>query len=509
MTHLLSPVTGRSSKRKLSGVIAALVISLSLLALSGCGLIGGNTPTPTPPPSTTVTPEEQPANSSPAQPQPTATPLTDVLGPAPVTDTTYLHPPFAQEQCGTCHDLTNKENPKELWGPVVEVCRVCHWQVIDAEQPSHIHDPFPEGECLSCHAPHASGEAFLFKAPQGEVCRECHDEVPEQPHPPIATEECLLCHAGHGSEQEVILREPMADLCARCHADHTQEGVAFGPHAEEAQECSLCHDPHTGEFQDQVETNGCGECHEEVVQANPRVPHDPVSDDECLKCHVFHQEDQYALLAKPQPAICRGCHEPGKPGAQTHPRIAQGECLLCHAGHGNEQEAILRKDERELCSTCHDDKVVATASSIEDHFNSEDLPLCDNCHDPHNGTHDPIDLAEGCSQCHTDEAPPITALREASQDIHKPMREEGCVACHDFHKVQVDHPIGDVSATDLCLECHEDLPHDAHPVSGEPDPWHGGDLSCASCHSAHDTQYPANVLVPGDALCLECHELGQ
>ncbi len=509
MTNLLPPITERSSEGKLSIGVAGLVIILSLLVLSRCSLSGKSTPTPAPPSRVTATPEKSPAKSTLTHPQPTATSPAGVLGPAPVAGRTYLHEPFAKEQCGTCHDLTNKEDPTQLWGPVVEVCRVCHWQVIDAEQPTYVHDPFPEGECLRCHNPHASDQAFLLKAPQAQVCRDCHDEVPEQPHPSIASEECLLCHAGHGSEQPAILREPQAELCARCHADHTQQGVAFGPHAEKAKECTLCHQPHTGEFQDGVVSVGCRQCHEDVIVAVPPVSHKPVVDDKCLACHVFHQEDQFALLAKPQPTICRDCHELGKPVEQTHPHIASSECLLCHTGHGGEHEALLRIDERTVCSTCHEDKVKAVQGSIKPHFESKNLPLCDSCHNPHDGSQDPIKLTESCARCHTDEAPPIPALRQVSLSIHEPMRKEGCVACHDFHKVKAGHPIGAISTNEFCLECHGDLSHGVHPLSGRPDPWHGGELSCDSCHSPHDTPFPANLLVSGDALCLECHKLGQ
>lgn len=488
--------------------VAVLVIILSLLVLTRCSVLDQSTPVPAPPPSATATPNEEPTGSPTAQSQPTATPIANVLGPAPVSDTTYLHNPFVNEQCGTCHDLTNKENPRQLWGPVVEVCRVCHWQVIDATQPTHVHDPFPEGKCLSCHDPHASAQPFLLKAPQGQVCRQCHDEPAKQSHPSIASGECLLCHAGHGSDQPALLREPQATLCGRCHADHIREGQAFAPHAEKAQECTLCHKPHTGEFQfpkDQV-AEGCEQCHSDVFTAQPAVSHEPVQAGFCLRCHDFHQEEQFALLAKPQPDICRSCHELGNPVKQTHPNIAVGECLLCHAGHGGQQAVLLRKDERALCSTCHEDKLVATQTSVKPHFEREDLPVCDSCHNPHDGSQDAVKLTESCGQCHSDKAPPIAELRQASQSIHQPMREKGCVACHKFHNLKAGHPIGDISASDLCLECHKDLPHEAHPVSGRPDPWHGGQLTCVSCHSPHDTPYQANLLASGDALCLQCHK---
>jgi len=61
LTHLVPPTSGRSFKRKLSGRIAALVIILSVLALSRCSLFGESTPAPTPTVAATALPEELPA----------------------------------------------------------------------------------------------------------------------------------------------------------------------------------------------------------------------------------------------------------------------------------------------------------------------------------------------------------------------------------------------------------------------------------------------------------------
>lgn len=511
MANIVSPNAGYSLEQKAPIGAVVLVITLSVLALAGCSLLRQATPTPTPPPVIPTATPEEPASSPTAAPQPTPTSARSILGPAPVSDTTYLHEPFAREQCGACHDLLNKEDPTQLWGGVVEVCRVCHWQKIDGVQPSHIHAPFPEGKCLTCHNPHTSAQAFLLRAPQGQLCRECHDEPDKQPHPPIAPEECLLCHSGHGSEQRAILREPQAQLCARCHADHIQEGAAFQPHAEKARDCTLCHKPHTGEFKFDPNrvAEGCKACHPDVFSAELQVAHKPVEAGFCLRCHDFHQEQQFALLAKPQPDICRNCHEVGKPVEQTHPPIAPGECLLCHSGHGGEHKALLRKPERDMCATCHEDKLVAVGTNVKAHFENENLPLCDSCHNPHNGSQDPVELTASCGQCHTDQIPSISAMRQGSPGIHQPLREEGCVACHEFHGLDAGYPIASTPVNELCMECHATLSHGAHPLSGRPDPWHGGELACDSCHSPHDTPFSDNLLASGDALCLQCHELGR
>lgn len=501
------PNGGRAVKACLSAGVLIIVL-VAIGAVLRFGLLQGNTEAPTPPP--LATPSPGVVSPGPLRVQATPTPPA-ALGPAPVTDTTYLHEPFALEQCGTCHDLLNVEDPEALWGPVVEVCRVCHWQTLDAPQPTFIHDPYPEGECLDCHEPHASGQPFLLLKPQPQVCLDCHEDFPPdgQPHPDLAAGECLLCHAGHGSATQAILRKPQSDLCTRCHADHVVEGPVFVAHTEEqARECATCHDPHTGEPQDAIGTAGCRQCHEDIFVATPAVSHEPVEEQDCLACHDFHRREHVDLLRQDQPETCTRCHEEEQPLEQPHPQLAAGECLLCHTGHGGQQAALLRREERSLCGTCHEEQVTPMALRVTEHFRDENLPACDTCHDPHQGSVKAgWELAEACGGCHTDALPSRMALAANSPIVHEPLREEGCIACHDFHTVEQDRPL-EVAVNTLCLDCHEDVQHDAHPVSGAQDRWNGGPLTCVSCHAPHDSPYPAELRLPGDALCLKCHGFG-
>ena len=488
-------------------VLAIGVASLGLLV--SCGFLHGVSPTPTPPP---VRPEPVEHRSPLPNPraQPTSTSATALLGPAPITDTTYLHEPFALEQCGTCHDLLNRENPKALWGPVVEVCRVCHWQTLDAPQPAYVHDPYPEGKCLSCHDPHASGQPFLLTKPQPDTCLGCHEDFPPdgQPHPKLAAGECLLCHADHGSDQPGLLRQAQLPLCGRCHADHIARGPVFAAHLkDEAQECARCHDPHTGKLRPDLATKGCGACHDELLSATPPVRHKPVEEkQDCLACHVFHQRTHVDLLRDDLPRACTRCHEEGRPLQQPHPKLAANECLLCHTGHGGREAALLRYDERTLCGKCHAEQVTPASQQVKEHFRDRELPRCDACHDAHQGNlRDPSAVTEACGHCHRDEFP-STALATAPEGVHKPLREKGCTACHKFHTAERKRPL-DEDVNTHCLGCHEKLQHGGHPVSGKRDVWHGGPLTCVSCHAAHDSPYEAELLLPGDALCLKCHTL--
>lgn len=472
---LASPGTGRWRRGKTPELVVVLVIALVCLALMACS---GDQESPTPPPATT-TPAEGSSGPS-AQAQPTTASPANILGPAPVTDTTYLHAPFAEEQCGTCHDLQNQQNPRALWAAsVVETCRLCHWQTIDGPQPSHLHDPFPQGECLACHNPHASGQVHLLKKPQEQLCRDCHGPTEKQIHPSVAEEECSLCHAGHGSEQQAILREPQAALCARCHADHTRENVAFQPHTEAAQDCALCHDPHTGEMVKEIASEGCRQCHEEVFTAEVSVAHAPVQGGLCLSCHDFHQKRQFALLAKPQPDLCRDCHPAGDPVAQTHPDTAQGECSLCHAGHGGEHDALLRQAEADLCATCHQ---ASTHGNVDAsfHFQGQFQVECTTCHNPH-GPVGNLALIRG--EVNDNE---ITFTARTGQD--------------SFDEID------DENTDDLCATCHTNTAHNRVP-SNRSEVEHFENGTCTNCHphNLDDRGETVDGFLLDRAFCIQCH----
>lgn len=217
----------------------------------------------------------------------------------------------------------------------------------------------------------------------------------------------------------------------------------------------------------------------------------------CLKCHNMHVAQQ------PSPnALCQECHE----DVQIH---MEASCADCHDPHGGtEKLALLRGEVRSLCVECHDDKVAPSEQQVGAHFQHEDLPECETCHEPHQGSMKGMELTEACAGCHTDVMPSEATLAAVPPVVHEPLRGEGCRACHDFHAVKRDRPLA-VAVNTLCFECHDDLRHDAHPVSGKRDAWHGGLLTCVSCHAPHDSPFQTELRLAGDALCLQCHRFQQ
>lgn len=103
-----------------------------------------------------------------------------------------------------------------------------------------------------------------------------------------------------------------------------------------------------------------------IQAAFPKVP--DIKQD-CSLCHSIHKAGGGAILIRPLPDLCIGCHpdrtgmgehpigiKPAKASSEIQPLDNQGEitCTTCHAPHGEgDHPKMLRKNPDELCIACH------------------------------------------------------------------------------------------------------------------------------------------------------------
>ena len=81
-----------------------------------------------------------------------------------------------------------------------------------------------------------------------DACSVCHPRYfsPEVGHAPATDGECIECHEMHRSEHPALLKMPLYDMCIECHEE--AEDLSQPAHqGEQAQRCTVCHDPHFGE----------------------------------------------------------------------------------------------------------------------------------------------------------------------------------------------------------------------------------------------------------------------
>lgn len=151
--------------------------------------------------------------------------------------------------CSDCHsvhagaDLTTK--PKD----VPQMCFKCHQDKIsDFLLPSH-HPLKGRLFCNDCHEPHGTMTEYqLRKKTTKETCIRCHQEKggPFLYEHADNMEDCMLCHRPHGSVNDDLLNERQPFLCLQCHSGHRITGAGGSPSSIENKSsfftrCTDCH----------------------------------------------------------------------------------------------------------------------------------------------------------------------------------------------------------------------------------------------------------------------------
>jgi len=202
------------------------------------------------------------------------------------------------------------------------------------------------------------------------------------------------------------------------------------------------------------------------------------------------------------------------------------------------------------CAECHilepretDRKPVNPASFIAEAFDKEAViratSTCYSCHNKIAASpyvHGPV-AVWSCLSCHDDKSDPKYSVKKPDTEvcygchieqktdwqskkvIHGPVTLGKCTICHSPHSS--NYPFNLYKATwDLCVNCHADRGSGTHvlgnsffpgghPTRDKPDPVRTGkELSCASCHNPHASDYPHMWAFEARdmfELCRKCH----
>jgi predicted CXXCH cytochrome family protein len=188
---------------------------------------------------------------------------------------------------------------------------------------------------------------------------------------------------------------------------------------------------------------------------------------------------------------------------RLHPALDDG-CEGCHAVEGGKLKA---KDQKEACYACHND--FSKAEDGKKVFLHDPVAKgeCTGCHDPHFSARPKLrKLEKGCLECH-DPFP-------AKGTVHQPVANNDCVSCHSPHAgpapKQLVRP-----GNALCLGCHDTV-HERHrttEVRGkmtevpEDFPREKGWLACLGCHLPHQSAERKLFRMNQQDLCKACHRL--
>jgi len=240
----------------------------------------------------------------------------------------------------------------------------------------YLHEPFKIGSCLVCHVDDDSNPSGLIAKNISELCYKCHprQDSNEFDHEPVKNGRCTECHDPHQSDAKPLLKgSDTNDLCLKCH-DRAKKAESI----------------------------------KSFVDMNKKFRHKP-ADESCTNCHKSHTS-KYEKLLKAEDSkmnLCFECHKDIESHKDFKSFLAdvkykhspvqnsQNRCLECHDVHASDYKKLLKTDLVSLCLSCHD-KPIKT---------DEDGRVL-------------INISE-----HLDKHP----------NWHKPIKEYGCIVCHDSH----------------------------------------------------------------------------
>ncbi|PVZ68834.1 DmsE family decaheme c-type cytochrome [Pelagibaculum spongiae] len=153
--------------------------------------------------------------------------------------------------CTSCHTLHQGDDKVRDKTDQYQVCTSCHQE---RKMDKHKRSNHMLGEglyaCSSCHNPHGTlNQNMLIQPTINQTCTECHTEKRGpflNEHAPVA-EDCALCHSPHSSNERYLLKQRMPFLCKNCHVGQHQNVAGNVGSAINGKSCLNCHsDIHGG-----------------------------------------------------------------------------------------------------------------------------------------------------------------------------------------------------------------------------------------------------------------------
>lgn len=153
--------------------------------------------------------------------------------------------------CGTCHDVVTdgKNTAVGLKMSKAQLCFACHQK--SGEE--YLHSPYAQGNCTSCHDPHSSDYPVHLRAETNTVCLRCH--APQRFRNSTAASSDLLPGRGPAAK-DVSASDAPAETVSATTFDSALQAIHGSaesflrmmsalPSARQPVLCTSCHDPHS------------------------------------------------------------------------------------------------------------------------------------------------------------------------------------------------------------------------------------------------------------------------
>lgn len=303
-------------------------------------------------------------------------------------DTRYLQfKSVSFATCTACHDDHHK-------GTFGTDCQKCHspagWRQLRIAEGSfdHAKTHYPlEGRhaAVACAQCHSGGNFGKFKNADLRRCSTCHGDYHAGQFADRPEEgACEACHtvagfspslfepAKHATTRFPLRGAHAAIPCGRCHGEREIDGRRTRQFTWNERACMNCHDdPHAGQFDARIASQGCTGCHDEdswhVLQFDHAATNFPLTgrhrDLLCDKCHKTRTVNgKRAVVFRMGEMRCDGCHEDEHRG-QFVTDGGRTDCARCHDPGGWKQPrfdhatmsrfALTGRHESLSCERCH------------------------------------------------------------------------------------------------------------------------------------------------------------
>jgi DmsE family decaheme c-type cytochrome len=216
----------------------------------------------------------------------------------------------------------------------------------------------------------------------------------------------------------------------------------------------------------------------------------------CTDCHpgdrrhweedpnTYPMPNPSAMTAAAEARLCATCHQTAHQQnmLEKNPHTANAvNCSGCHNVHGGTHTALLRKPQPQLCYGCHGDVAGQFAKSYR-HPVSDGLMKCSDCHMTLSETSRALSRngTNVCLRCHGEFAGPFPFEHPATLDFSA--EEGGCLSCHEPHGSHLPRMLTqpyEAPHFQLCSQCHSVPRHNLNPMHGTA--WSG--KPCNDCHT--------------------------
>jgi len=207
--------------------------------------------------------------------------------------------------------------------------------------------------------------------------------------------------------------------------------------------------------------------------------------DLAAKSKMYHPV--HSPIKEGESCVSAKCHSELAKARYVHAPVATGACLICHTNIKEEPPFGLVSTGVDLCWRCHKNQKLLIGQSKYLHKIVKDEG-CIGCHDSHGSKTTKFLLNKDeltlCVDCHKKETQKVMEQIASATVVHKPVSEGRCAGCHAPHASNYQNLLkGGPKDVALCFNCHKKMEQKTEKAVYKHGPVQ--QEMCSTCHESH------------------------